>query len=36
MGEGEETLFELMKSLESDGSLEDIKGIAWRKNGKVV
>jgi len=36
LGEGEEILFELMKLLENDGSLQDIKGIAWRRNGKVM
>ncbi len=36
LGEGEETLFELMKLLENDGSLQDIQGIAWRRDGKVV
>ncbi len=36
LGEGEETLFELVKVLEEDRSLQDIEGIAYRRNGKVV
>lgn len=36
LGEGEETLFELVKALEEDIPLQDIKGIAYRRNGNVV
>lgn len=37
MGEGENTLSELMKRLgKNPGSLENIKGIAFKKNGKII
>jgi len=35
-GEGELTSLELAKCCEKNGSLEDIKGITFRKNGKIV
>jgi len=36
LGEGEETLCELVRAIEEERSFQDIKGIAYRKNGKVV
>lgn len=36
MGEGEETLLELVQRLEKGESYEDLKGLAFRKDGKVV
>lgn len=35
-GEGEETLSELVDKLGKGGNLEDVKGIAFKRNGKVV
>lgn len=36
IGEAEETLRELIQSLECKKDLSEIKGIGWRKNGKVI
>lgn len=36
VGEGEETFFELVKSIENNTPLENITGIAYRKNGNVI
>jgi radical SAM superfamily enzyme YgiQ (UPF0313 family) len=36
MGEGEETIVELLDAIENNKSFEDIKGIAFRKNGKTT
>ena len=35
-GEGEETLKELLQTLESSGSIDDIPGLAFRRNGTIV
>ena len=35
-GEGEVTTAELLKALDSGGSTELIKGISYRKNGKII
>jgi len=35
-GEGEFTSLELAKCLEKGGNLEDVKGITFRKNGRIV
>ncbi|MFX0099879.1 MAG: B12-binding domain-containing radical SAM protein [Candidatus Hodarchaeota archaeon] len=35
-GEGEQTLVELMDALERNGPLDAIKGISYRKNGKII
>jgi len=34
--EGEETLLELAQALEANANLADVKGIAYRKNGRVA
>jgi len=36
IGEGEKTAVELVKTLEKDSDLSEIKGIACRKEGKVI
>lgn len=36
LGEGERTIIELLKALDSGGSVRDIKGIAYKVNGKVI
>ena len=36
MGEGEETILELAQVLSDGGDLKEIRGIAYRKDGKVV
>ena len=36
IGEGEETIKELLRALESDGDLAKVKGIAYLKNGEPV
>lgn len=35
-GEGDDTIVELLDAIENKGDLENIKGIAFRKNGTVV
>lgn len=35
-GEGERTLVELLRALEADKKIDDIKGIIYRKDGKVI
>jgi radical SAM superfamily enzyme YgiQ (UPF0313 family) len=35
-GEGEETIKELVKIIEKDADLSDIRGISFRKNGEVI
>ena len=35
-GEGEETIIELFRALESKDSLDDIPGISYRRNGDIV
>lgn len=35
-GEGEKTILDLISGWEQDSNLEQVKGIAWRKNGEVV
>ncbi len=35
-GEGEETLLELAEKLEKKESIEEVKGILFKKNGKVI
>ena len=35
-GEGEETLLELARCLEGYGEIESIKGLGYKKNGKIV
>ncbi len=35
-GEGEKTILDLISAWEQDWNLEQVKGIAWRKNGEVV
>jgi radical SAM superfamily enzyme YgiQ (UPF0313 family) len=36
IGEGEVTVVELVKALESGGNLNNVKGIAYKKNRKVI
>lgn len=36
LGEGEETLYELLKKLKKEEYLDDIKGIAFKKNEKII
>lgn len=36
LGEGEDTFLELVNALEKNADIESIKGIGYRKNGKVV
>lgn len=36
IGEGEITLIELVKVLEKRGDLSGVKGIVWRKNGRII
>lgn len=36
MGEGEETFGELLEKLETSGSLETVKGLAFMKDGNIV
>lgn len=36
IGEGENTFLELVEALEAKGSIENIKGIGYRKDGKVI
>lgn len=36
IGEGEDTVLELIESLGDPGRLPGVKGIAWRDNGKVI
>lgn len=36
IGEGEETMVELVQKLEQKKSLETVKGLCYKKNGKVV
>lgn len=36
LGEGEETLIELLKGLKKGENLEQIKGIAFRKRGEII
>lgn len=36
VGEGEETFFELVKALETKSSFENIKGLGYKKGGKVI
>ncbi len=35
-GEGEITIVELMRKLEDKGKLEDVDGITYRENGKII
>ena len=35
-GEGEETIVELIRTLEGRGALEAVSGITWRRDGKIV
>lgn len=35
-GEGEETLYEIVKFLKSNKALDKVNGISYRKNGKIV
>jgi anaerobic magnesium-protoporphyrin IX monomethyl ester cyclase len=35
-GEGEETFFELVRALDQGGSLEMVKGISFRRNGRII
>ena len=35
-GEGEETLKELLQTLENGGDLDDVPGLAFRRNGNIV
>lgn len=36
LGEGEETFAELLNTLENKGNIQDVKGIAFRREGKAV
>ncbi|MEM2978445.1 MAG: radical SAM protein [Candidatus Hadarchaeales archaeon] len=36
VGEGEETMLELVETLEREGSPHRVKGVVWKKGGKVV
>lgn len=37
IGEGEETAFETMQALQQNGSLKDVKGLAWRnERGEMI
>ncbi|MFH0860369.1 MAG: radical SAM protein [Candidatus Altiarchaeota archaeon] len=36
VGEGEETLLELVKVLERNGNLKSVKGILYKENGKII
>jgi len=36
LGEGEETFTELINALECDGEVQDVKGIAYLEDGKIV
>ncbi|HTL81837.1 MAG TPA: radical SAM protein [Bacteroidia bacterium] len=36
IGEGEETMFEVVKAIDEKRPVDDIPGIAFRKNGKVI
>ena len=36
LGEGERTFPELIKTIENGGKMQDVKGIAFRLNGKVI
>ena len=36
VGEGEETILELVSRLEARKAISDVRGIAYRKNGKVI
>ena len=36
LGEGEKTLLELMKTLKTEGDLERVDGIYWKKNGAII
>jgi len=36
MGEGEETLGDLMEALKDDGNLSKINGLVWRDGGEVI
>jgi anaerobic magnesium-protoporphyrin IX monomethyl ester cyclase len=35
-GEGERTLFELLTTIECSGDLSDVKGLAFRRDGKII
>lgn len=35
-GEGEETIVELVRCLETGSTLKDVKGIAYRENGNII
>ncbi|MFX0000591.1 MAG: B12-binding domain-containing radical SAM protein [Candidatus Hodarchaeota archaeon] len=35
-GEGEETLIEIVKTIKENGNLENIKGISYKKDGKII
>jgi anaerobic magnesium-protoporphyrin IX monomethyl ester cyclase len=35
-GEGEETIVELMRAIKNGGTLDSIKGITFRRNGRVI
>ncbi len=35
VGEGEVTLYNLVKTLEKDGNLKNVKGIGYKENGKI-
>lgn len=36
IGEGEQTLLSVLNAMDNGGSLEDVKGIAFRRNGEVI
>jgi len=36
ISEGEETIIELIEALEKDNNFENIQGLAYKKNGKVI
>lgn len=36
IGEGEETLPELVRALDGKGALDDVRGIAFRRNGQII
>jgi radical SAM superfamily enzyme YgiQ (UPF0313 family) len=36
IGEGENTIVELLGSIQKNGRLEDVRGIAYRRNGKII
>ncbi|MFA6129455.1 MAG: radical SAM protein [Candidatus Omnitrophota bacterium] len=36
MGEGDETIVELLKTISENGRLEDVRGICFKKDGKII